>query len=709
MQSTAAQVHRGAPLVLVGMLFWSGSCSTKQASNDTRDKTNDFDGDGWSSTEDCNDQDASVYPGAEEVCDGIDQNCDGISDDAAVDAPVWYRDRDGDGFGTSEATRVACLEPDGWVSIAGDCDDLRSDVHPNGDEVCDGVDNNCDGSADGDDAIGAVECFTDIDGDGYGAGAALSRACICPSGSTEASGDCDDHDSTQNPGAVEQWYDGADSNCDGADDFDADRDGYQGPSGIGDDCSDENPEINPGVAELCGNGWDDDCSGASLECGLEGGWTAADAETTIAGPTMWANPGFGEVISALDDDGDGVQDILVSATLASPSGLDYAGVAYLFRGPLSGHIPASAANATIEGTWEDAWMTVTPAVGDFNGDGYDDAVMWSMTRDDSDVARMLGFLGPLNSMTGEPDFTVSLTENSSCVWPHTGTIQPATGATSVFVASCLDSVDGLDEAGTVRSFAVAAGGDLESGDAEFELYGDAPNSNFGLQVDARSDFNGDGIVDIVVAGLSGGDSSSSIETLWLFEGPVSTATSSDATSVYSGPHAVETWGPVQAGGDSDGDGLPEIAAVSYEADGLATGSGVVWVLSPVLGADRFLEDDAIRVDGVDAEAGPTCVLWIPDEDGDRRDELLVGVRSAPSSTKQGKAYLLTGPLTSVNDLSANRGTVLGTGNSYLGGSCAWMGDTNHDGFGEFAIGARGDLSLGSSGGAVFLFSVGPGQ
>ena len=98
---------------------------------------------------DCDDLDASVSPDAVEVCDGQDNNCDGrLDEQEAIDASLWHRDEDGDGFGQDTAPLRACEALDGTVAQAGDCDDGDATVNPGAAEVCDdGLDNNCDESA----------------------------------------------------------------------------------------------------------------------------------------------------------------------------------------------------------------------------------------------------------------------------------------------------------------------------------------------------------------------------------------------------------------------------------------------------------------------------------------------------------------------------------------------------------------------------------
>lgn len=149
---------------------------------------------------DCNDDDASVNAGVNELCDGtgVDEDCDGFIDDEDDNLSngrmVWL-DYDGDGFGdpTSSPT-VACLVPEGTATNDEDCDDLDAQTFP--------------GSAEADDR---EACMTDSDGDGYGSDR--------PGPGVAAGGDCDDDDPLSSPGAVEQLDDGIDQTCTGDDRF----------------------------------------------------------------------------------------------------------------------------------------------------------------------------------------------------------------------------------------------------------------------------------------------------------------------------------------------------------------------------------------------------------------------------------------------------------------------------------------------------------
>ena len=261
--------------------------------------------------DDCNDAVASIHPGADEYCNSIDDDCDGATDEIdAVDVLSWYTDADGDGYGTGLQAQPSCETINGKASNNDDCNDGDAAINPGANEVCgDGIDNDCEGSVDGNDAIDTVEWFLDSDGDGDGDGygnPSLSNGLSCQgsAGTVTDKTDCDDTDATVHPNASE-ICDGIDNDCDNAmpsNETDTDGDLYVActvDSGGwdstalqingGDDCDDGNASIHPGASEHC-DGTDPEsvdynCDG-DPELGADNGTTFyADTDGDLYGDT----------------------------------------------------------------------------------------------------------------------------------------------------------------------------------------------------------------------------------------------------------------------------------------------------------------------------------------------------------------------------------------------------------------------------------------
>lgn len=286
----------------------------------------DYDNDGFPVVSDngqlidCNDSDPRIHPGAEEVCDGIDNDCDGTIDqgDDVKGQRTLYKDFDGDGVGSTNLNEAieSCETINGYSSITGDCDDKNYDIQK-------------------------MIWYYDDDGDGYGFGVGVEQ-CYQPDGRyTQSGNDCDDDDPLEHPGQT--WY--ADKDQDGyvdMSDFQIACERPLGPNlslwyafpellpGI-QDCNDNDYRINPAILEdPTTMGIDDDCNPDTI-CPLEGHASFPVINLPPQYHRIWGGINFmkeeslydvlpdrmgnfyGEGIEVLDTNGDGIKEICAAA------------------------------------------------------------------------------------------------------------------------------------------------------------------------------------------------------------------------------------------------------------------------------------------------------------------------------------------------------------------------------------------------------------
>jgi hypothetical protein len=259
-----AHTARFASLLLVALLL--PACGDKDdAAPGNLSAPVDADGDGYPEEHDCDDNDPTRNPGAQEVCDGVDQDCDDLIDENAADLLTLYADTDGDGYGDPDNEVLRCSATVGAVADATDCDDGDAARNPGATETCDEIDNDCDGQVDAEDPdidpAELTEVWPDADGDDHGdANASSQLVCYDRDGWSLDKLDCDDGDPRTFIGAARVE---APEAC--MQDLDNDGWGSNAPTSAaaiaGTDCDDGRALVNPEAWEYCDE-LDNDCNGA---------------------------------------------------------------------------------------------------------------------------------------------------------------------------------------------------------------------------------------------------------------------------------------------------------------------------------------------------------------------------------------------------------------------------------------------------------------
>jgi hypothetical protein len=660
---------------------------------------------------DCDDTQAAVHPGADEVCNGLDDDCDIMIDDTDPDVigqmTGWY-DADADGYGNPARPVTRCTLVDGASFDNTDCDDTRASVHPGAVELCGGLDDDCDGMVDDADPDLAEThtWYLDADGDGYGDASTAMTACFVPDAVADGT-DCDDASRSTHPGAPEVCN-GHDDDCDGlADDDDpaladsdtfykdADGDGYgdssafvhacvspEGYAVYGDDCNDANPAVNPGARDRCFGevtGIDLDCDGLLTDCDP----FFDDATAIIDGEASGDQAG-GAVAALADVDGDGLPEIAAGAASAASG----RGRAYVLDGPREGSSNLSGSSAIVEGS-VDVWGLGSALAdpGDLDGDGRTDLLIGAPETGTDQEGVVCIFEAPFSASSSADDASVilqgtlafghagstlaGLGDVNDDGWPDIAVAAPATGEVGAAAMGTLYVLDG-----PFRS-----DGDLVEHAATI-VTGEGGNDHFGHGLAAAGDVDGDGLPDLIVGAPDWSGHGSATGAAWLFSGPMTAASLLDSTSTFWGEASGDAAGASVAGpGDINGDGYADLTIGAPGASRVSVSGGSVYlVFGPVTGTLGLAGADG-RLDGnwENACAGP--VSGLGDIDADGLGDLLIG-RSCVSDGTHPDAWLALAPHEGISVLSEVDLRLRGeTGISWAmaGTALAGTGDVSGDG------------------------------
>ncbi len=683
---------------------------------------NDLDGDGLVGADDCNDLDASV-PAQAELCNGRDDDCNGLIDDAPTDGLVGFVDSDGDGYGDPDEPTTGCSLGSGVVADDSDCDDSAANTHPRAAERCDGADNDCDEVVD-EDAIDANVWFVDGDGDGFGVEGSVLRDCstTAPSGHSAVAGDCNDFDPDFAPDATEICANGTDEDCDGEADeaqgtwfTDGDSDGYgdaaapvdacSQPAGAVDDatdCDDSAAGVHPTAPETC-DGVDQDCNGITDDQPVDGvdyyrdndgdgfGQAATDAFCQL--PVLYAiapgdcddtdaavNPGAPEVCgNQVDDDCDGT---------AQGCRLDYAAVAtddLPFAEGVDGH-------GTILGRYLEA--------ADLDGDGAVDlaACAYGANTLSFDGGELSIWHGPLTSPGGTPTLQVASPGASTflCHSLALGGDVDGDGYPDLAISS-----DAADPPRAVVLSGAGAGIHSTPDVALMAVTGPAGASLFGDTLALGADLLGDATPDLAVGRPQFG--------VYFYDGTNSTDVSYTAADATIDRNNSSHFARALWSGDFDGDGVDEVLMGAPGDDVAGADAGAVYALQGPLAGAIDLDADADWV--VRGQASQDAIgyqLEVGDLTGDGANDLVIAApQYLGGASVQGRVHLVPGPLGAgehvVSDVQT--ATMVGIPEPIVtfGIELAALGDVDGDGVPDLAVGDPYWSDYVHRGGAVHVF------
>jgi len=669
----------------------------------------DRDGDGFPEQLDCDDGDALVFPGADEYCNGADDDCDDVVDEDPVDGQTWYADADGDGYGGDRFTTVACDFPTGYQPFSDDCDDGDPDVHPGADERCNGVDDDCDDDID-EDAVDPATWYADADRDGYGDPAGTVQACDQPPDTADNADDCDDEDATDNPDGT--WYVDADGDGFGVDG--TQQRGcrpYEGYALEPGDCSDGDASLHPGADEHC-DGVDEDCDGVidddpvdapSWYADVDGDGFGDDAALTAACEQPDEHVDVGG--DCLDDDGDSYPG--APEQCGDDVDQDCNGVAD--NTCADALVAEDLAIASLAGpALSTTALGQRVALWDPDGDGVLDlaaaAPTWDGPTDDG-LGRVYLVAGPLSGTLDADTAVATLTggTEADALGSRLAVVDDADGAGTpgllVAAPGWEGDTAGYYEQGVLALYVGPQAGTLSLEDADARVEGHLPGMELGAGPVGQGDVDGDGLAELLLPAPASYDGGGSV---WVFSGPLSgTMQTSDAELRVVGEAEGLGFGDaVAGGGDLDGDGIDDLAV------GATAWRGAAYVFSGPLDGGMDSRDADQFVEGDELGGADGAHLAMSDLDGDGRDDLLVGAPGRSSSggvEGAGRVAILAGDGLGLDldPLLTITGTRPGLALGDSAGGLAFE-DLDGDGRADIAIGAPHDPAAGTDAGALCL-------
>ena len=467
------------------------------------------------------------------------EDCDDMDSTRNPDS-LWYTDNDGDGFGDASLALQSCEDVSEAVANDIDCDDSNAEVHPNAEEVCDYIDNDCDALTDNADPslndYGEVALYLDEDGDGYGVDEYVDHGCPSSPIGTPITGDCDDANPAIFPGQFE-WPDSTDSNCDGESYFQP-PDHYANGFSYSESRSNGSALISEdidgdGTLDLLIGDIDHDSSRGRVY--WQNGIQNADFSTVDNTASTWngvePDDGLGGALAALDDlTSDGLAEILVGA-----SGAD---TVYLLDGNTNGSVS--------QALWS-----------------------WTSTEPDSMFGHQIISMGDINQ-DGSEVFLVTA--------PLYDTDNYNDGALFVLSTSLVGSIQDPAEA--------------------IHIGGLGSNDQLGWSAAKINDADGDGVDEVIVSAIKNGPVNPGLTFLMSATDLVSGLVDLQNEITFEGQSFQQAGSNLSGAGDFNGDGYEDFIIKAGNIYGSSTELGTLYLVhgKPVFAQSNLVEDAEFQVD-----------------------------------------------------------------------------------------------------------------